>query len=201
MNFDKSGLAFSPKVPNNIKSEIANTLHIQRLALQDKYLGVPFLLQKNKVESFAPLMDRFNDRLAPWKSKFIAELGKTTLTQVVLGTIASHHMSVFPMPKTVTDKMDAVQRNFFWNKKSGERGVSMKKWNHVAYPKYLDGLNIRQSAILNQALLAKLARRLIENPDAPWAILLRHKYFNGFNPLNCPLSRQGSWVCKVFVMV
>ncbi|XP_026399224.1 uncharacterized protein LOC113295084 [Papaver somniferum] len=102
VNFDKSGLAFSPK---------------------DKYLGVPLLLQKNKVESFSPLMDRFSDRLAPWQSKFIAQPGKTTLTQSVLGTIASHHMDVFPMPRKIADKMDAIQRNFWWNKKNGEKGI------------------------------------------------------------------------------
>ncbi|XP_026396768.1 uncharacterized protein LOC113291450 [Papaver somniferum] len=160
VNFEKSGLAFSPKVPNNINCEISNILHIQKMALQDEYLGVPLLLQKNKVESFNPLMDRFSDRLSPWKSKYITQPGKTTLTQSVLGTIASHHMVVFPMPKAITDKMDVVQRNFFWNKRNGEKGLNIKKWNHIAYPKDLGGLNIRQSAILNQALLAKLSWRM-----------------------------------------
>ncbi|XP_026384976.1 uncharacterized protein LOC113280580 [Papaver somniferum] len=160
VNFDKSGLAFSPKVPNPIKSIISNIFQIKRMSLQDKYLGVPLLLQKNKAESFAPLMNRFSDRLAPWQSKFIAQPGKTTLTQPVLGTIASHHMVVFPVP----NKMDAIQRNFWWNKKNGEK--------------------------------AKLAWRMLEDPDAPWAVLLRHKYFNGLNPINCALSRQGSWLLQ-----
>ncbi|XP_026449582.1 uncharacterized protein LOC113349767 [Papaver somniferum] len=73
VNFDKSGLAFSRKVPNNIKCEISNILRIQRMALQDKYLGVPLLLQKNKVESFAPLMDRFSDRQVSWVRKGICD--------------------------------------------------------------------------------------------------------------------------------
>lgn len=36
-------------------------------------------------------------------------------------------MDVFPMPKTITDKMDTAERNFWWNKKQVERGVFTKK--------------------------------------------------------------------------
>ncbi|XP_026419502.1 uncharacterized protein LOC113315441 [Papaver somniferum] len=180
VNFDKSGLAFSPKVPNPIKSDISNIFHIKKMALQDKYLGVRLLLQKNKFESFSPLMDRFSDMLAIWKSKFIAQPGKTTLNQSVLGKIASHHMDVFPMPRKITDKMDEIQRNLWWNKKNGEKGTyARKKWTHVAYPKDLEGLNINKSAILNKSLLSKLAWRMLDDPDAPCAVLLKHKYFNG----------------------
>ncbi|XP_026452057.1 uncharacterized protein LOC113352456 [Papaver somniferum] len=163
---------------------------------QDKYPGVLLLLQKNKVESFTLLLDRFNDRLVPLQSKFVAQPHKTTLTQSVLGTIASHHMAVFPIPKTILIGWMQPKETFGGIKKQGERGVFTKKWNHVSVPKDLGGLYIRQSAILNQALLAKLAWRMIEEPDTPWVVLLSHKYFNGQNPITYALSRNGSWAWK-----
>lgn len=47
-NFGKSVLDFSPKTDEHVKNTITNILGIQRMGLQDKYLGVPMLLQKKK---------------------------------------------------------------------------------------------------------------------------------------------------------
>lgn len=108
INFDKSGIAFNPKLDNAIKVQIADTLGIKRLALQDKYLGVPLLIQRNKMETFGHLPDKFHDRLATWKSKHLNQPTRTVMTQAVLGSLASHHLAVFPMPKKLTDKLDNI---------------------------------------------------------------------------------------------
>ncbi|XP_026451335.1 uncharacterized protein LOC113351597 [Papaver somniferum] len=57
INYQKSGIAFSKGVPNQLKNEISNILNIKKLAINDNYLGVPLLLQRNKTQSFRPLLD------------------------------------------------------------------------------------------------------------------------------------------------
>ncbi|XP_026459630.1 uncharacterized protein LOC113360325 [Papaver somniferum] len=167
INFDKSGLAFSPKTCNQDKNTITNILNIRRMGLQEKYLGVPLLLQRNKTESFS-----------------------------VLGSIATHHMSVFTMPKKLTDRMDSIQRRFWWGKSNNNRGVYFKNWSTVANSKMKGGLNIRQSALFNQALLAKLAWRMLQDPNALWVQILMHKYFPNCSPFSDEISTNGSWIWR-----
>ncbi|XP_026454802.1 uncharacterized protein LOC113356019 [Papaver somniferum] len=82
-------------------------------------------------------------RLAPWKPKYIAQPGKTVLNQSVLGSTQNG------------------------------KGGYMKGWSDMALPKELGGLNIRRTDIMNIYLLAKIAWRMLENPDAPWVKILR----------------------------
>ncbi|XP_026451444.1 uncharacterized protein LOC113351721 [Papaver somniferum] len=105
--------------------------------------------------SFSPLLERYGDRLAAWKPKFLKLSGKTILTQSVLGSLDSHHMSVFPIPKTLTDKMDAIQMRFRRNKQKGKRGGYFKKWKTIAQPRFLgDGKYFHNFDPLNDSLTA-----------------------------------------------
>ncbi|XP_026410582.1 uncharacterized protein LOC113305796 [Papaver somniferum] len=196
VNFEKSALAFSKKVPNNVKNEISNILRIRRMSLNEKYLGVPLLLQKIKFDSFKHLIDNSKGRLAHWKPTYLAPPGRTVMNQSVLGSLASHHLGVFPMPKELTDKLDSIQMRFWWGKKDGEKDCFPKGWIDIALPKELGGLNIRQTDILNLTLLAKLAWRMVENPDDKWSCILRGKYFMNANPLCDSVPKQGSWIWK-----
>ncbi|XP_026400166.1 uncharacterized protein LOC113296041 [Papaver somniferum] len=165
INYDKSGLAFSPKTCNQDKNTITNILNIRRMGLQEKYLGVLLLLQKNKSESFSGMFDKFGGRLGIWRAKHINQPARTVFTQTVLGSIDTHQMSVFPMPKKFTDGMDG-------------------------------GLNIRQTAIFNQDLLAKLAWMMLQDPTALWVQILMHKYLPNCFPLSDEVSENGSWIWR-----
>ncbi|XP_026396192.1 uncharacterized protein LOC113290814 [Papaver somniferum] len=87
VKFENSVIAFSSKVPNNVKIDIVNILQIRRMALLEKYLGVSLLLQKSKTDSFNHLVENYKGRLDPWKSKYIAQPGKFVLNQTVIGSM------------------------------------------------------------------------------------------------------------------
>lgn len=193
INCEKSALTLSPKVPGHVKNEISNILQIKRMALQEKYLGVPLLLQTSKTESFKPLLDKFKDRLDVWKPKFLNGPGRKIMNQSVLGALATHHMSVFPMPKQLMDKMDAIQRDFWWGKEEN-KGFYFKGWSDINLPKDLCGMNIKKSDIFNQALLAKLAWRMINQPSDSWVQILESRYFVNANFITDIVSKQGSWI-------
>lgn len=63
-------------------------------------------------------------------------------------------------------------------------------------PIELGGLNIRKTEHLNTALLAKLAWRMLHEPDTLWVQILRHKYFLNSNPLHVVQSESVSWIWK-----
>lgn len=177
INFDKSGIAFSLKTNPITISQIVSILNIKKLGLQDEYLGVPLLIQRNKVETFSGLMDNFDKRLATWKGKYVNQPGRTVLTQSVLGTMASHHLAVFPMPKKLTDRMDAIQRRFRWNKKGSNRRLFFRNWDNITKPIVLGGLNIKKTEHLNSALLAKLAWRLVTEQNVLWTRIYKESIF------------------------
>ncbi|XP_026429496.1 uncharacterized protein LOC113325844 [Papaver somniferum] len=194
VNFDKSALTFSSKVPTSVKNDIANILRIKRMSLNEKSIGVPLLLQKRKYDSFVHLLDSFKGRLDIWRAIFLAAPGKTVMTRSVLGSLASHHLVVFPMPKELTEKMDKIQMNLWWGKKENQKGYYPKGWDDIALPKNLGGLNIRKTYLTNSALLAKLAWKMINNPEEPWPEIFREKYFYGANPLTSSICKQDSWI-------
>lgn len=120
---------------------------------------------------------------------------RIVMVQSVLGTLASHQLVVFPMPKKLTYKLDRIQRNFWWNKNHEGKGFFPKKWDVVAKPKALGGLNIKKTADLNNALLTKLAWRMLTEKDAEWVKILSSKYYPNNNPLHAG-NAEGSWVWK-----
>ncbi|XP_026410054.1 uncharacterized protein LOC113305180 [Papaver somniferum] len=190
VNFEKSALAFSKRVPNNIKNEIANILRIRRVSLNEKCLGVSLLLQKRKFDSFTHLLDNTKGRRAHRKPTYLDPPG-TVMNQFLLGSLTSHHLVVFPMPKELTDKLDTLQTKFWWGKKEGEKGCYIKGWKDTNLPKEFRGLNIRKTDILNLALLTKLAWRMVENPYDKLTGILRGKYFANSNPLYNSVSKYG----------
>lgn len=194
MNFEKSSIYFSTMVPSNIKNDISNIFRIRRVSLNEKYLGVPLLLQKKKVESFVHLLDNTKNRLANWKLIYLAPPGRTTMNQSFLGSLASQHVVVFRMPKDINEKMDSLKMMIWWGEKDNEKGYFSKGWEDITLLKDLGGLNIRISDILNLALLTKLAWRLVENLDDKRASIIRAKYFANSNRLNIIVSKQISWI-------
>lgn len=113
IDFEKSNMAFSKEIDNQVKHAITQIMNIKNMAIQSKYLGVPLLQQHDKSQFFSSTMDKFDGRLSRWKSNHFNHPGRTILTQTFLGSIASYQMVVFPMPKTITDRIDGIQRRFF----------------------------------------------------------------------------------------
>ncbi|KAK3220958.1 hypothetical protein Dsin_014928 [Dipteronia sinensis] len=66
-------------------------------------------------------------------------------------------------------------------------GVGIK--DNVCIPKRNGGLGIKKSISMNQALLAKIGRRIIDNDDGIWCRLLKHKYLNNINILDSNLAK------------
>ncbi|XP_026378618.1 uncharacterized protein LOC113273064 [Papaver somniferum] len=155
--FEDDCLVFTKASDNAVKNNVVTILKIRRLGLQEKYLGVLLLIWRNKMETLGHIQSSFEKRLGMWKSKHVNQPGRTVLTHIVLGTLA--------MPKRLTDRLDSIQRKFFWNKKRNNRGLYFRGWDNVAKPIVHGGLNIKKTEYVNYSLLAKLSWRMLKEPD------------------------------------
>ena len=102
---------------------------------------------------------------------------KETLIKSVAQAITTHAMSVFKFPAGLCEDLAQIIRNFWWGDKENQRKVHWSAWENLTKPKGKGGLGFRDMHLFNQALLARQAWRLVQQPDSLCARLLKAKYY------------------------
>ena len=69
----------------------------------EKYLGLPVVGGKSKVNTFKNLQDRIIKRVMGWKEKTISKAGREVLIKMVAQAISTYSMSIFKLPKVCDD--------------------------------------------------------------------------------------------------
>lgn len=75
--------------------------------------------------------------------------------------------------------------NFFWGRGDQKRSWCLVNWETLTTPTKVGGLGIRDTRLVNVALLGKLVWSLLHDQDKLWVQVLTHKYI--------PLSL---WQCQ-----
>ncbi|XP_026377760.1 uncharacterized protein LOC113272068 [Papaver somniferum] len=151
--------------------------------------------QAEKKESFKPIEDKVQSRLSTWQGKTVDQAGKSTQVQSILSTMANHQMGCFKMSKHVTESLDRIQRRYWWNKDS-KKGMNPISWSSVCKPKRLGSMGFKNTIKFNDALLAKLAWKMITDHNSLCVRILKAKYFHNKDPLCDEISPRGSWIWR-----
>jgi hypothetical protein len=102
---------------------------------------------------------------------------KETLIKSVVQAIPGFIMGLFKLPLGFHEDYMKITRGFWWGEDKDHRKVHWTAWENLAKPKALGGVGFRDSALFNQALLAKQAWRLLTEPDSLCAKFLRALYY------------------------
>jgi len=86
---------------------------------------------------------------------YLSKGGRFTLIKSVLSSIPTHFLSLFPLPSSVANKLEAIKRNFLWGSFGSDFKFHLVRWNIAKQPLYLGGLGIRDWSLFNEALLGK----------------------------------------------
>ena len=105
-------------------------------------------------------------------------------------------MAVFKMSMGFCNQYEKLIRDFFWGDKENHRKVHWSAWENLTKPRGKGGLGSRDIHLLNQALLARQAWRLIQNPDSLCARVLKTRYFPHGNMLDTVFAANPSPVWK-----
>jgi len=92
-------------------------------------------------------------------------------------------MQYIHIPSHILHKLDQYQRNFLWGTTLEKKKLHLVKWNDITRPKNIGGLGIQKLRDKNNALLASLAWRLFNSPNAMWAKVILSKYIHT-SPIN-----------------
>ncbi|XP_026417308.1 uncharacterized protein LOC113312787 [Papaver somniferum] len=196
LNLNKSSVYFSNNMSPTAKHDLSSALNMIEMQDTYKYLGVTLLIGRDKSKAFKPLIQSFYARLIPWKGKNMNYAARSTMVKHVLNALPTHQMSVFRVPKNTIAKIDTIQRQFWWGKDGGHRGIYFIGWDKLQIPKALGGIGFRNLEHLNTALLTKIAWNACDDSSLCYQIL-RAKYSrNGSLLYLDKLKDESSWLWR-----
>ncbi|XP_016173411.1 uncharacterized protein LOC107615910 [Arachis ipaensis] len=159
VNLNKSAIFFSHNTPQNTRLAVAQTLNIEHIGAQDKYLGLPSIVQKSKKATFGAIKDKVQKRIMCWKRSILSSGGRHTLLRAVGEAIPIYTVSCFKLPDTLLTEIHSMLSQFWWGQKGVERRMVWIKWDTMTRPKKDGGLGDQGSkgakfGFIGQAMLA-----------------------------------------------
>jgi hypothetical protein len=100
------------------------------------------------------------------KRCLLSKEGRLTLIKSTLSNIPTYLLSLFPIPSSLANRLERLQRNFLWGGINEENKFHLVKWSTVCSPLQNGGLGIRNMCRFNQALLGKWLWRFAMERDA-----------------------------------
>jgi hypothetical protein len=98
------------------------------------------------------------------------------LIKTTLSNIPTYMLSLFPIPSSVANRLERLQRNFLWGGINEENKFHLVNWSVVCSPLQNGGLGFRNLCRFNQALLGKWLWHFATERDALWRKVVEVKY-------------------------
>jgi hypothetical protein len=170
---NKCSLLMNENCDQQNADQVRLTLGVEKLDFEAKYLGLPTPYGRVRRGLFQPLEERFHKRMVAWKEKFLSAAGKEVLIKSVAQALPIYVMSVFKLPLTLCDELMKQIRAFWWGAENGRRKMQWIPWEKMLMPKGFGGMGFRDLRLVNQAMLARQAWRLLAFPDSLCARVLK----------------------------
>jgi len=74
----------------------------------ERYLGLPMVGGKNKVNTFKKLRERIAKRVIGWKEKTISKAGRKVFIKSIAQAIPTYSMSLFKLPKNLCNDINSI---------------------------------------------------------------------------------------------
>lgn len=137
-------------------------------------------------------MEKVHERLEGWKVKSLSLAGRATHASSVLSSMPIYAMQTTKLPQSVLHDLDKHTRRCVWGSNDTRKRIHLVNWPSVCQTKDHGGLGLKQAGRMNQAMLTKLAWRLINGPTALWSRLMRSKYGGERELLNVFQQKGGA---------
>jgi hypothetical protein len=124
---------------------------------------------------FQNLEAKLCKRILQWGD--LSQGGKEVLIKAIAQALPTYIMGLFKLPFSVCDDLTKLVRKFWWGADRGKRKTHWMSWDRMCRPKNEGGIGFRDMCIFNQALLARQAWRLIDNPGSLCARVVKAMYY------------------------
>lgn len=132
----------------------------EKYAMQDweppfHLLGAPNRWEFISNRSMGPCCKPNAKKLATWQGKILSLGGRITLIKASLSCLPIYFLSIFPIPMSVIEKINKIQRKFLWCGHDKKNYLALAPWKLIELPKTLGGLSVGNLLHRNLALLFK----------------------------------------------
>ena len=186
INKDKSPITFSAKTPDPVKEEAKPLLGITKEGGVGKYLGLPEHFGRRKKDLFTSIVDRIHQRALSCSTRHLSKAGKMTMIKSVLTAIPTYSMTCLQLPMSLFKRIQSVLTRFWWDGNDEKRKLCWVSWTNLTKSTADDGLGFKEIEAFDQAMLAKLAWRIITVPDCLLVRVLTGKYCHNIHFLEAP---------------
>ncbi|KAG7559344.1 ABC transporter type 1 transmembrane domain superfamily [Arabidopsis thaliana x Arabidopsis arenosa] len=113
-----------------------------------RYLGLPLMCRKLRLNEYAPLLDKISFKFRAWAAKTLSFAGRVQLiASVIYGTI-NFWMSTFLLPKGCIKRIESLCSSFLWSGTTQIHSKAKVAWSTVCLPKNEGGLGLRNLLII-----------------------------------------------------
>ncbi|KAK3220389.1 hypothetical protein Dsin_014359 [Dipteronia sinensis] len=175
INFHKSCLVRVGK-SGHTNGKWSEAFRCAESSLPILYLGLPLGGNPKREDFWRPVINKVNQRLAPWKRGCISKGGRLILIRAVFSSLPNYFMSVFSIPVGVAGKIEKLQRGFFGGDGAIKRKVHAVDWDTVCKRKNHGGLGIGRVLEKGLSLLAKWIWRFGREDSSLWKNVICAKY-------------------------
>lgn len=163
INFSKSSFVISNRCRLSQVRVLEHFTGISCTTLPMTYLGCPLFNGRKKVVYFAPLIQKLQNRLAGWKSRFLSSGGRLILIRHVLQAMPIHLLATMDPPKGVLRQLESLFSKFFWSSSDGQSRRIWRSWSGISYPTLENGIGVRKLEDVLSAFTCKLWWKLKQN--------------------------------------
>ncbi|XP_071694715.1 uncharacterized protein [Rutidosis leptorrhynchoides] len=177
VNFQKSRI-YGVGVDSKEVEDLACRMGCQADKFPFIYIGLPIGAKMRKISNWAPVIDKFNNRLSDWKMRTLSFGGRLVLLKSVLSSLPLYYFTLFRAPPCVLKHLESTRWNFFWGGGgvSSSNKITWVKWDHTCLPYGEGGLNIGSLKGKNLALLGKSWWRFKIETNCLWTNIIRSIY-------------------------
>ncbi|CAL8135581.1 unnamed protein product [Prunus armeniaca] len=123
VNFSKSTLYFSSNTPGNMCEEICGVFSMSEVDGPGKYLGLPTIWGRAKLETLLCIKERILLKIQGLKQQLLSQAGREVLIKPVAQAVPQYPMNIFLFPKSVCREIDSLLSNFWWGQSGREKRI------------------------------------------------------------------------------
>jgi hypothetical protein len=199
INSAKCSIFFGDSCPNATREAVKEVLHVQHEAFDAKYLGLPTPHGRMNKEKFESLRSSLAKSLMEWGDNHLTQVAKEVFIKSIAQALPIYIMGVFKLPFGLCEELTRMIHNYWWGEENGKRKTHWMAWEYMMRNKDRGGIGFRDLRLFNQALLARQAWRLVQNPQSLCARVLKAKYFPNGSLLDTVFTGNASATWQALV--